>query len=178
MRTEHDSMGEMPVPDSALYGASTQRAVLNFPISGLTLPGAFIRGLAQVKSACAAANTRLKRLDPDKGRLIQRIAQEIVSGGLQTQFPIDVFQTGSGTSTNMNLNEVIANRASQLAGRLLGSRNPLHPNDDVNLGSRPTTSCRQRCTSAWHWLSDSSSTRRSATCEPNWRTDPSPSDRW
>ena len=134
MRIERDSMGEMPVPDGALYGASTQRAVLNFPISGRPMPDAFIRGLGLVKLACAAANAELGRLDPGKSRLIQQVAREIIAGGLREQFPVDVFQTGSGTSTNMNINEVIANRAAQLAGQPLGSRTLVHPNDDVNLG--------------------------------------------
>ena len=127
-------MGEMAVPDEALFGASTQRAVLNFPISGHTMPAAFIHGLAQVKSACAAANAELGRLAPEKSLLIQQVAREIAAGGLDAHFPVDVFQTGSGTSTNTNLNEVIANRASQLSGQPLGSQTPLHPNDDVNLG--------------------------------------------
>ena len=134
MRIERDSMGEMPVPDDALYGASTQRAVLNFPISGHPMPPGFIRGLALVKLACATANEELGLLDAEKGRLICQVAQEIVDGGLATQFPVDVFQTGSGTSSNMNMNEVIANRARQLAGSSSGGRAPLHPNDHVNLG--------------------------------------------
>jgi fumarate hydratase class II len=134
MRTERDSMGEMSVPDNALYGASTQRAVLNFPISGHPMPDAFIRGLGLVKFACAAANAELGLLGLEKSRLIQQVAQEIIAGGLPTQFPVDVFQTGSGTSTNTNINEVIANRASQLAGQPVGSKTPVHPNDDVNLG--------------------------------------------
>jgi fumarate hydratase class II len=134
MRTERDSMGEMSVPDNALYGASTQRAVLNFPISGHPMPDAFIRGLALVKLACAAANAELGRLDPGKSRLIQLVAREILAGGLREQFPVDVFQTGSGTSTNTNINEVIAHRATQLAGQTSGSKPPVHPNDDVNLG--------------------------------------------
>ena len=134
MRTERDSMGEIPVPDDALYGASTQRAVLNFPISGHPMPDAFIRGLALVKFACAGANAELGLLSLERSRLIQQVAQEIMAGGLPMQFPVDVFQTGSGTSTNTNINEVIANRASQLAGQPVGSRTPVHPNDDVNLG--------------------------------------------
>jgi fumarate hydratase class II len=134
MRTERDSMGEIPVPDDALYGASTQRAVINFPISGHTMPDAFIRSLGLVKFACAVANAELGRLGPEKSRLIQHVAQEIIAGGLRAQFPVDVFQTGSGTSTNTNINEVIANRASQLAGQPVGSKSPVHPNDDVNLG--------------------------------------------
>jgi fumarate hydratase class II len=134
MRIEKDSMGEMRVPDDALHGASTQRAVLNFPISGRPMPAAFIRGMGLVKLACAQANEDLGLLPPDKSRLIQQAAREIAIGKLSSQFPVDVFQTGSGTSTNMNVNEVIANRASQLAGEPIGSRRPLHPNDDVNLG--------------------------------------------
>jgi fumarate hydratase class II len=134
MRTERDSMGEMSVPDDALYGASTQRAVINFPVSGRPLPEPFIRGLGLVKRACAAANEELGLLNAEKSCLIQRISREIAEGKLSGHFPIDVFQTGSATSTNMNANEVIANRASQLAGNPIGSKLPLHPNDDVNLG--------------------------------------------
>jgi len=127
-------MGEMPVPDDALYGASTQRAVLNFPISGHAMPSAFIRGLGLVKLACAAANAELGRLDSEKSRLIQQVAREIIEGGLSNQFPVDGFQTGSGTSTNTNINEVISRRANQLAGPTAGKNGPVHPNDDVNLG--------------------------------------------
>jgi len=127
-------MGEMQVPDDALYGASTQRAVLNFPVSGHPLPPAFIRGLALVKLACAAANEDLGLLSAEKSRLIRQVAREVIDGGLLAHFPVDIFQTGSGTSSNMNINEVIANRASQLCGQPVGSRKPLHPNDDVNLG--------------------------------------------
>ncbi len=134
MRLEKDSMGELPVPDDALYGASTQRAVLNFPISGRPLPEAFIRTLGLVKLAAAIANEDLGLLPRAKSRLIQQAAREIADGKLTAHFPLDVFQTGSGTSTNMNANEVIANRASQLAGEALGSKRPVHPNDDVNLG--------------------------------------------
>jgi fumarate hydratase class II len=134
MRIERDSMGEMSVPDDALYGASTQRAVLNFPISGRPLPPAFIHGLGLVKLACARANGELGRLPAEKGRLIEQAAREIAGGKLTAQFPVDVFQTGSATSTNTNANEVIANRCSQLAGQPVGSKRPVHPNDDVNLG--------------------------------------------
>jgi fumarate hydratase class II len=134
MRTERDSMGEMAVPDDALYGASTQRAVLNFPVSGRPLPAAFIRALGLVKWACARANAELGLLPPDKSHLIEQGALEIADGQHAPHFPIDVFQTGSATSTNMNANEVIANRASQLAGFPIGAKKPLHPNDDVNLG--------------------------------------------
>ena len=133
MRLEKDSMGELPVPAEALYGASTQRAVLNFPISGRRLPEGFIRALGLVKLACAIANEEFGLLAPHKSRSIQQAAREMADGRLAAHFPLDVFQTGSGTSTNMNANEVIANRASQLAGEPLGSKRPLHPNDDVNL---------------------------------------------
>jgi fumarate hydratase class II len=134
MRTERDSMGEMSVPDDAFYGASTQRAVLNFPVSGRPLPPAFIRALGLVKWACARANADLGLLPPEKARLIEQVALEIADGQHATHFPIDVFQTGSATSTNMNANEVIANRAVQLVGTRAGAKKPLHPNDDVNLG--------------------------------------------
>src|SRR5258708_7753266 len=134
MRVEKDSMGEMNVPDDALYGASTQRAVLNVPISGQPVAESFISGLGLVKKACAKGNEELGRLSPEKSKLIQQVALEVIEGTHFNQFPIDVFQTGSGTSTNMNINEVIANRASQLAGQPIGSHKPLHPNDDVNMG--------------------------------------------
>src|SRR4051812_14650682 len=113
MRLEKDSMGELPVPSDALYGASTQRAVLNFPISGRRLPESFVRSLGLVKQACARANGELGLLSNEKSRLIQQAAQELADGSLSAHFPLDVFQTGSGTSANMNANEVIANRASQ-----------------------------------------------------------------
>lgn len=130
MRTEKDSMGAMPVPDDALWGASTQRAVLNFPISGHRLPDAFIRGLGLVKLAAAQVNEDLGTLPPAKARLIRLAAREIADGQHAAHFPVDVFQTGSGTSTNMNANEVIARRCAQLdpAGPTI------HANDDVNLG--------------------------------------------
>jgi fumarate hydratase, class II len=134
MRIEKDSMGEMPVPDDALYGASTQRAVLNFPVSGRPMPEAFIRGLGLVKMACARANAELGHLPPAKAALIEAAAREVAEGKLQAHFPVDVFQTGSGTSTNMNANDVIANRAAQAAGQPIGLKKPIHPNDDVNLG--------------------------------------------
>ncbi len=130
MPTRHDSMGEMPVPDDALWGASTARALLNFPVSGHALPPAFLRVMGLVKLAAARVNTELGRLDGAKGALIERVAREIADGQHLAQFPIDVFQTGSGTSTNMNINEVIVARAAQLAP-VHGPA--LHANDDVNL---------------------------------------------
>ena len=133
-RIEKDSMGEMPVPADALYGASTQRAVLNFPIShqGFTRP--FIRALGLVKAASAHANEKLGMLPKDIAQHIARAAEEMIEGKLDAHFPIDIYQTGSGTSTNMNANEVISNRISQVVGRPIGSKMPVHPNDHVNMG--------------------------------------------
>jgi fumarate hydratase class II len=127
-------MGTMEVPVDALYGASTQRAVLNFPVSGYRFGREFIRALAMVKWAAAEANFELNRLDEEKTTLIVSAAQEIMDGKHDQHFPVDVFQTGSGTSTNMNINEVIANRCSQIAGQPIGSKKPVHPNDHVNMG--------------------------------------------
>jgi fumarate hydratase class II len=127
-------MGSMEVPASALYGATTQRAVLNFPISGYQFGREFIRALGMVKWACAKANLELGALEEERANLIVQAAEEVMDGKLDDQFPIDIFQTGSATSTNMNANEVIANRCSQLAGKPVGSKDPVHPNDHVNMG--------------------------------------------
>ena len=134
MRTEKDSMGEMSLPASALYGASTQRAVLNFPISGYRFPRPFIRALGLIKWAAAQANHDLGLLDAERAALIVQAAEEVIEGKLDQHFPLDIFQTGSGTSTNTNANEVIANRCAQLAGKAIGSRELVHPNDHVNMG--------------------------------------------
>ena len=130
---ERDSMGEMHVPADAYYGASTQRAVLNFPISGQPMPRRFIRALGMVKRAAAQTNRELGLLPRRRARAIAAAAQEVVDGKLDEQFPIDVYQTGSGTSTNTNANEVIANRATEILGGERGSK-LVHPNDHVNLG--------------------------------------------
>src|SRR5262245_17979522 len=132
-RIEKDSMGEVRVPASALYGAQTQRAVENFAISGFRLPREFIRALGEIKLAAAITNQELGLLDQKIASAIQAAAQEVVDGKLDNQFVLDVFQTGSGTSTNMNANEVISNRAIQLLGGVVGSRAPVHPNDHVNM---------------------------------------------
>lgn len=134
VRIEKDSMGAMEVDAEALYGASTRRAIENFPISGIVMPEEFIKSLGLLKYACALANAELGLLPQDKAELIGKVALEIFEGKLTKHFPIDVFQTGSCTSTNMNANEVIGNRASQLMGEPIGSKKPVHPNDDVNLG--------------------------------------------
>lgn len=133
-RIEEDSMGKMEVPSDALYGASTQRAVLNFPISGYRVSREFIRALGLIKWAAAEANLELGLLDEERVTLISRAAEEMIKGTLDEHFPVDVFQTGSGTSTNMNANEVISNRCCQLAGKPIGSKDPVHPNDHVNMG--------------------------------------------
>jgi fumarate hydratase class II len=125
-------MGEMEVPADAYYGASTQRAVLNFPISGQPFPRRFIRALGMVKKAAAQTNLELGLLPRRKARAIAAAAQEVIDGKLDDQFPIDIYQTGSGTSTNTNANEVIANRATEILGGERGSK-LVHPNDHVNL---------------------------------------------
>src|SRR5262245_60847394 len=133
-RVEKDSMGEMRVPRNALYGAQTQRAVENFPISNLRFPREYIRAMGLIKLAGARANMDLRLLDPKLGEAIVQSAQEVVDGKLDSHFVLDIFQTGSGTSTNMNTNEVISNRAIQILGGVVGSKNPVHPNDHVNMG--------------------------------------------
>jgi fumarate hydratase class II len=131
-RIERDSMGEMRVPANALYGATTARAVQNFPISGIRFGRPFIRALGLIKLAAAEVNEQLGLLAPEKAAWIKQAAAEVAEGQWDSEFPIDIFQTGSGTSTNMNANEVIAARAAQLAGR--PQERPVHPNDDVNMG--------------------------------------------
>src|SRR3954447_26656155 len=133
-RIEKDSMGEMTVPAHALHGASTHRAVLNFPVSGYRFPRPFIRALGLIKWAAAKANQDLGLLDSNRAAAIAQAAEEVAEGKLDDHFPLDIFQTGSGTSTNTNANEVIANRTAQLSGKSIGSHNPVHPNDHVNMG--------------------------------------------
>jgi fumarate hydratase class II len=133
-RIEKDTMGEIEVPFDALYGAQTARAILNFPISGTTLPRELLRAMGLIKFAAAEVNEALGKLGPDLADAIMRAAQEVIDGKLDDHFPVDIFQTGSGTSTNMNVNEVISNRAIQLLGGDVGSKVPVHPNDHVNMG--------------------------------------------
>lgn len=127
-RIERDSMGELKVPEDALWGAQTQRAVENFPVSGLAMPRSFIRALGLIKGAAARANCELELLPPDIAEAVAEGAREVEQGEHDAQFPVDVFQTGSGTSSNMNANEVIARLASDRLGRAV------HPNDHVNMG--------------------------------------------
>ncbi len=133
VRIERDSMGSMEVPEDALYGASTMRAVLNFPISDLRFPRTFLRALGLIKLAAAKTNASLGLLDENIEDAIVAAAEEVAEGRLDQHFVLDIFQTGSGTSTNTNANEVIANRASQILGEEPGSR-LVHPNDHVNMG--------------------------------------------
>jgi fumarate hydratase class II len=132
-RIERDTMGELHVPAHAYYGVQTARAIENFPISGLRFPRSFIRALGLIKQAAAKVNGSLGVLEKAHARAIQRAAEEVIQGKWDEEFPVDIFQTGSGTSTNMNANEVIANRASELLGGVRGSRK-VHPNDHVNHG--------------------------------------------
>ena len=133
-RIERDSMGQVAVPADAYYGASTRRAVLNFPVSGLRFSRRFLRALGLIKWGAALVNQELGLLEPRLAEAIAKAAREVADGCLDEHFPVDVFQTGSGTSTHMNANEVIANRAAEILGGRRGSRGAVHPNDDVNLG--------------------------------------------
>jgi aspartate ammonia-lyase len=133
-RTEHDSLGEVRVPAGAYYGAQTTRAVENFAISGLRVPRDVVTATILVKKAAAQANGALERLDPEVARGIVKAADEILAGALRDQFVVDVYQAGAGTSHNMNANEVLANRASELLGGTRGSYTRVHPNDHVNMG--------------------------------------------
>ncbi|MBA3425982.1 MAG: class II fumarate hydratase [Rubrobacteraceae bacterium] len=131
-RTERDSMGEVQVPRDALFGAQTRRALENFPISELRFPRRFIQAIGAIKLEAANVNHELGGLDKEIRDAIVQVAEEVVDGKLDNQFVLDIFQTGSGTSTNMNANEVISNRAIQILGGDLGSKEPVHPNDHVN----------------------------------------------
>jgi fumarate hydratase class II len=134
LRVERDSMGEMKVPKNAYYGAQTARAIENFPISKLRFGRRFIRALGLIKAAAARANLELGLLDAKKADAIERAAVEVAEGRFDGEFVVDVFQTGSGTSTNMNANEVITSRAVEILGGTRGDRSLVHPNDDVNMG--------------------------------------------
>ncbi|PKN30736.1 MAG: aspartate ammonia-lyase [Deltaproteobacteria bacterium HGW-Deltaproteobacteria-21] len=132
-RVERDSLGEMEIPDSVYYGVQTARALVNFPVSGIREHPAFIRSYVEIKKAAAQANIQLGKLDRDKGEAILKAAEELLSGGLNDQFPVDVFQAGAGTSFNMNVNEVLANRALEFMGKAKGDYESLNPNDHVNM---------------------------------------------
>src|SRR6202140_5518182 len=134
-RIEQDSMGDVKVPAQAYYGAQTQRAVENFPVSGQPLPGRLIHALGLIKVAAAVANRELGKLKPEPAEPMMRAGREVAAGKFDDQFPIDVYQTGSGTSSNMNANEVISNRAIEITGGdRFDRKKPIHANDHVNMG--------------------------------------------
>ena len=132
-RTETDTMGAIPVPHDRYYGAQTARSLIHFDIGNDTKPRELIKALGQLKKACALANRDLGKLAAEKADLIVRAADEVIAGKLDSHFPLRIWQTGSGTQSNMNANEVISNRAIEMAGGVLGSKSPIHPNDDVNM---------------------------------------------
>src|SRR6476660_5840647 len=133
-RVERDPLGELRVPADAYYGVQTQRAVENFPISGLKAPAPLVTATVLVKQACARANATLGRLDPPIADAIVQAADEILAGRLRDQCTLDVYQAGAGTSHNMNANEVLANRAGEILGEPKGTYQRVHPNDHVNMG--------------------------------------------
>src|SRR5262249_51111657 len=132
-RTETDSMGPIEVPTDRYYGAQTARSLIHFAIGQDTMPAELIRAFGILKKACALVNQDLGKLPRDKAQLIAQAADEVISGKLNGHFPLRIWQTGSGTQTNMNVNEVISNRAIEIAGGVMGSKKPIHPNDDVNM---------------------------------------------
>src|ERR1700677_4789665 len=133
MRIESDSMGQIEVPANVYWGAQTQRSLLHFNIGRDVMPPELIRAFGILKKACALVNQDLGKLPADKTKLIVQAADEVISGKLNDQFPLRIWQTGSGTQTNMNVNEVISNRAIEIAGGELGSKKPVRPNDHVNM---------------------------------------------
>src|SRR5947199_231694 len=132
-RTESDSMGTIEVPTDVYWGAQTQRSLHHFDIGRDTMPPELIRAFATLKKAAALVNQDLGKLPGDKAKLIVQAADEVIAGKHAAQFPLRIWQTGSGTQTNMNVNEVISNRAIEIAGGTMGSKNPVHPNDHVNM---------------------------------------------
>src|SRR5215472_5933909 len=132
-RTESDSMGKIEVPADRYYGAQTARSLIHFAVGQDPMPPELIRAFAILKKAAALVNQDLGKLPADKAKLITQAADEVIAGKLNDQFPLRVWQTGSGTQTNMNVNEVISNRAIEIAGGEVGSKKPIHPNDHVNM---------------------------------------------
>lgn len=171
-RLEHDCIGQMEVPANVYWGIHTQRAIGNFPVSGITdsQHPELIRAYATVKRACAIANEELGLIDPAKAEAIRAACLEIEAGKLADQFPVDVMQGGAGTSSNMNMNEVIANRALEIAGRQRGDYTYIHPNDDVNKSQSTTTPTRPPANSRL-------STRSGRSPSPP-RNSPRPSTIW
>ena len=152
-RIESDSMGKIEVPTNVYWGAQTQRSLHHFDIGRDTMPPELIRAFAILKKAAALVNQELGKLSADKAKLIVQAADEVIAGKLSDQFPLRIWQTGSGTQTNMNVNEVISNRAIEIAGGVLGSKKPIHPTMTSTCRSRRTTRSLPPCTlpppSAW-----------------------------
>ena len=148
VRIETDTMGEMKVPNEKYWGAQTQRSIGNFEINVErdTLPRPLVRALGILKKAAAAANLELGKLPKEKYEAIAKAADEVISGKLDSHFPLVIWQTGSGTQSNMNANEVISNRAIEIMGGTLGSKKPVHPNDDVNKAKAQMIVFQQLCT--------------------------------
>src|SRR6202165_521221 len=132
-RTESDSMGKMEVPADRYYGAQTARSLIHFAIGKDTMPPELISAFGVLKKAAALVNQDLRKLPPEKSSLIVQAADEVIAGKLHDHFPLRIWQTGSGTQSNMNVNEVISNRAIELSGGVMGSKRPIHPNDHVNM---------------------------------------------
>ena len=155
IRRETDSMGEIEVPADRYWGAQTQRSLVHFSIGDDRMPKRVYHAYGFVKKAAALVNAAAGRLPQWKADAIVRAADEAIAGKLDEHFPLYVWQTGSGTQSNMNVNEVLSNRAIQLLGGKIGSKEPVHPNDDVIWASRRTTPSRPRCTSLrrWKWRS-------------------------
>src|SRR5215475_2197774 len=155
-RTETDSMGPIDVPTDRYYGAQTARSLIHFAIGKDTMPPELIRAFAILKKACALVNQDLGKLSTEKARLIVQAADEVIDGKLDEHFPLRVWQTGSGTQTNMNANEVISNRAIEAAGGKKGSKKPIHPNDDVNMSQSSNdtfpTAMHIAAAEQLHWL--------------------------
>ena len=152
-RIESDSMGKIEVPADRYYGAQTARSLIHFDIGTDTMPPELIRAFGILKKAAALVNQDLGKLSPDKAKLIVQAADEVIAGKLNGHFPLRIWQTGSGTQTNMNANEVISNRAIEIAGGVMGSKKPIHPNDDVNMSQSSNdtfpTACTSRRRRAW-----------------------------
>src|SRR5947208_16290305 len=156
-RIESDSMGQIEVPANVYWGAQTQRSLLHFDIGRDIMPPELIRAFGILKKACALVNQDLGKLPAEKTKLIVRAADEVIAGRHASEFPLRVWQTGSGTQTNMNVNEVISNRAIELAGGEMGSKKPIHPNDDVNMSQSsndtfPTAMYVAAATAVWERL--------------------------
>lgn len=167
-RIETDSLGPVEVPDGAYWGAQTQRSLINFAIGKERMPLAVLHALALIKKAAARVNDRNGDLPADIARLIEQAADEVLDGQHDDQFPLVVWQTGSGTQSNMNVNEVIAGRANELAGKGRGGKAPVHPNDHVNRSQTPTTASPRPCTLLRRRQCTSSCCRQSPSCRRGW----------